>query len=331
MNDHPSNPHARPRIVVLDGATLNPGDNPWDEVAALGDLAVHDRTPEGLVVERSRDADIVLTNKTPLPAAVLERLPRLRFVSVLATGYNVVDVAAARSHGVPVANVPEYGTRSVAQLVFALVLELCHHAGLHDRAVRDGEWAARGEFSFWKTPLVELTGKTMAVVGYGRIGRAVGDLAHAFGMEVLAVDPAPGNAPAWQPFSWCGLDEAFRRADVLSLNCALTAENAGLVDARRLALMKPTAFLVNAARGTLVVESDLAAALASGRIAGAALDVVSSEPIRPDNPLLAAPSCILTPHIAWATREARARLMRATAANIRAFLAGSPVNVVNAG
>lgn len=329
MKDHQVEPPARARIVVLDGATLDPGDNPWDEVAALGDLVVHDRTPEALVVDRAREADIVLTNKTPLAAAALASLPRLRFVSVLATGYNIVDVEAARRRGIPVSNVPEYGTRSVAQLVFALVLELCHRVGLHDRAVRDGEWAARGDFSFWKTPLVELAGKTMAVIGYGRIGRAVGELAHAFGMEVLAVDPAPGPSPAWGPFAWCGLDDAFRRADVLSLNCALTAENAGLVDARRLALMKPSAFLVNAARGALVVEADLAAALAARRIAGAALDVVSSEPIRVDNPLLAAPSCILTPHIAWATREARARLMHATAANVRAFLAGAPVHVVN--
>ena len=331
MNDSPNRLASRPRIVVLDGATLDPGDNPWDEVAALGDLAVHDRTPEDLVVDRAAGADIVLTNKTPLPAAALRRLPRLRFISVLATGYNIVDVEAARTIGIPVSNVPEYGTRSVAQLVFALVLELCHHVGLHDRAVRDGEWAARGDFSFSKAPLVELAGKTMAVIGYGRIGRAVGELAHAFGMEVVAVDPAPGDAPPWQPFSWCGTDDAFRRADVLSLNCALTPENAGLVDARRLALMKPAAFLVNAARGGLVVEADLAAALAAGRLAGAALDVVSREPISRDNPLLGAPSCILTPHIAWATREARARLMRATAANVRAFLAGSSINVVNAG
>lgn len=331
MSDSTNRSAPRPRIVALDGATLNPGDNPWDEVAALGDLAVYDRTPAEAVVERAAGADIVLTNKTPLSAAALGRLPRLRYVSVLATGFNIVDVAAARARGVPVSNVPEYGTRSVAQLVFALILELCHHVGLHDRAVRDGEWAARGDFSFWKTPLVELAGKTMAIVGFGRIGRAVGELAHAFGMPVIAVDPAPGEPPGWRPFSWCGVDEAFRRADALSLNCSLTPQNEGLVNARRLALMKPSALLVNAARGGLVVEADLAAALAAGRPAGAALDVVSSEPIAPDNPLLATPSCILTPHIAWATREARARLMAATAANLRAFLAGSPINVVNNG
>lgn len=322
---------ARPRIVALDGATLNPGDNPWDEVAVLGDLAVYDRTPAEKIIERAAGAEVVLTNKTPLAAATLGRLPRLRYVSVLATGFNIVDVAAARARGIPVSNVPEYGTRSVAQLVFALILELCHHVGLHDQAVRAGEWAARGDFSFWKTPLMELAGKTMAIVGFGRIGRAVGELAHAFGMEVIAVDPAQGAPPEWRPFSRCGMDEAFRRADVLSLNCSLTAQNEGLVNARQLALMKPTALLVNAARGGLVVEADLAAALAAGRLAGAALDVVSSEPIAPDNPLLATPSCILTPHIAWATREARARLMAATAANLRAFLAGSPINVVNNG
>jgi glycerate dehydrogenase len=335
----------RLRIVVLDGYTLNPGDNPWDEVAEMGELVVHERTAPQLVVDRATGADIVLTNKTPVRASDLERLPELRYISVLATGYNIVDVRAAAARGIPVSNVPVYGTDAVAQFVFALLLELCHQVGLHDRAVRDGQWGASGDFAFWKSPLVELAGRTMAVVGFGRIGRRVGELAHAFGMKVLAVDPAarpaadpaadPASeatgraAPAYQPFAWAGLEEACREADVVSLNCTLTPENEGFVNARLLRLMKPTAFLVNAARGQLVDEAALAEALSKGWLAGAALDVVSVEPIRPDNPLLGAPNCVLTPHIAWAALEARQRLMRTTAENIRSFLAGAPQNRVN--
>ena len=338
------------KIVVLDGYTLNPGDNPWDEVAALGELIVYDRTTPEQVVQRAAGAEILLTNKTPVSARDLERLPDLRYISVLATGYNIVDVEAAAARDVPVSNVPVYGTDAVAQFVFALLLELCHRVGLHDQAVRAGEWAASGDFAFWKSPLLELAGRTMTVVGFGRIGRRVGELAHAFGMEVLGVDPAAGvverdgaitagrssgeagtglDAPSYRPFAWAGLEEAFRKADVVSLNCTLTPENQGFVNASLLRLMKPTAFLVNAARGQLVNEADLAEALAAGRPAGAALDVVSSEPIRADNPLLTAPNCILTPHIAWAALEARRRLMRTTAENIRSFLAGSPQYRVN--
>jgi len=317
------------KIVILDGYTLNPGDNPWTEMEALGELVVFDRTSPAQVIERGATAEILLTNKTPVDREAIDRLPRLEYIGVLATGHNIVDGRAAAARGIPVTNVPEYGTRSVAQFVFALLLELCHRAGHHDLEVRRGEWARRGDFSFWDGPLVELAGKIMAVVGFGRIGRRVGELAHAFGMEVLAVDPDPGPRPAYGPFAWAGLEQACARADVLSLNCALTAGNRGLVNARLLALMKPSAFLLNAARGPLVDEAALAAALNAGALAGAALDVVSEEPIRADNPLLSARNCLLTPHIAWATLEARRRLMHEAAENLRAFLAGDARNRVN--
>jgi glycerate dehydrogenase len=235
-------------IVVLDGYTLNPGDNPWTELKLLGELTVYERTGPAQVVERAWPAEILLTNKAPVTAESIAGLPRLRYIGVLATGHNIVDGRAAASRGIPVTNVPEYGTRSVAQFVFALLLELCHRAGRHDQAVHQGEWARRGDFSFWDSPLVELAGKAMAVVGFGRIGRRVGELAHAFGMEVLAVDPhqaAPPErayAPPYAPFAWASLPQACARADVLSLNCALTEENRGLVDAKLLAGMKPSAF-----------------------------------------------------------------------------------------
>ncbi len=319
----------KPRIVVLDGEKLNPGDNPWTEVEELGEVTVYDWTEPEQVVERARDADIILTNKSQVREEMMEHLPVLKFISVLATGFNVVDVAAARVRGIPVSNVPVYGTNSVAQYVFALILELCHHVGLHSEAVHAGAWSGPGNWSMWKTPLVELHGKTMAVVGFGRIGRRVGELAHAFGMEVLAVDIRTDDPPDYEPFAFVPAAEAFRRADVVSLNAALTAENEGMVDAALLGSMKPSAFLVNASRGQLIVEEDLAAALNDGTIAGAALDVVSSEPISPDNPLLRAKNCFITAHIAWAALEARRRLMHTTAENIRAFLAGKPQNVVN--
>ncbi|MFW6158216.1 MAG: D-2-hydroxyacid dehydrogenase [Planctomycetota bacterium] len=317
------------QIVVLDGHTLNPGDNPWDELADLGELTVYDRTPEAQIVERARDAEIVLTNKTPLGAETLARLPRLWFIAVLATGYNVVDTAAARRHGVPVANVPEYGTDSVAEHVFALVLELCHHVALHDRAVKDGAWSGADDFCFWSAPLVELAGKTLGIVGFGRIGRRVGEIGHAFGMTVLAHDVRQVDPPEYPAFAWADLDRVAAEADVVTLHCPQTEETAGMIDAGLLAKMKPTALFINAARGGLVVERDLADALNNGRIAGAAIDVASAEPIPPDNPLLSARNILITPHIAWATLEARRRLMHVTAENIAAFLKGHPVNVVN--
>lgn len=317
------------RIVVLDGYTVNPGDNPWEDVAALGDLTVYDRTPRDQIVERAKDADIVLTNKTPLSAETLEQLPALKFIGVLATGYNVVDVAAARARDIPVSNVPVYGTDAVAQFVFALVLELCHHVAEHNASVKAGEWSKSPDFCYWKAPLVELAGKRMGIVGFGRIGRRVGQLAHAFGMEVLAHDVQAGDAPGYSPFSWRGIGDLFAEADIVSLHCPQTDENAGFVNAALLGRIQKQAFFINTARGGLVNEADLAEALNKGVIAGAAVDVVSSEPIAPDNPLLGARNILITPHIAWATLAARQRLMKTTAENIAAFLQGTPVNVVN--
>jgi glycerate dehydrogenase len=317
------------KIVVLDGYTLAADGNSWDGLGRLGAVEVHDRSTPAEVAARARAAAVLVTNKAPVPAEVLDQAPGLRLIAVSATGYDCVDVAAAGRRGVLVCNVPEYGTDSVAQLTFALLLELCHHVGLHADAVRAGDWARSPDFSFWRSPLVELAGKTLGVVGFGRIGRRVGELARAFGMTLLAHGGARPGAPAAVPCAWAGLDELFARSDVISLHCPLTPETAGLVDRARLRLVKPGAFLLNTSRGGLVGEADLAAALNEGRLAGAAVDVVTQEPIRHDNPLLTARNCLITPHIAWATREARRRLLEATQANVANFLAGTPTNVVN--
>ncbi len=316
-----------PQIVVLDAHTLNPGDNPWDELARLGELTVYDRSPVAVIVERAREAEIVLTNKTALTAATLVQLPRLRFISVLATGYNVVDVAAARARAIPVSNVPEYGTDSVAQYVFALTLELCLQIGAHSAAVRAGEWIRTPDFCFWKSPLIELAGLIMGIVGCGRIGRRVAALAQAFGMHVITTGPTRRELPFG--VVWVSRDELFTQADVVSLHCPLTADNQGFVNAGLLQRMKPSAFLINTARGALIDEAALAAALNAGQIAGAGLDVVALEPMRADNPLRTAHNCIITPHIAWASLSARRRLMQATVRNVDAFLAGKPINVVS--
>jgi glycerate dehydrogenase len=317
------------KIVVLDGRTLGADGNSWAALHTLGEVALYDRSSADEVLARSGTAAVLITNKAPVPAPVIEQAPHLRFIAVSATGFDCVDVAAARRRGIPVANVPEYGTASVAQFVFALLLELCHHVGLHAEAVRSGEWVRAPEFCFWKTPQTELAGKALGIVGHGRIGRRVGELAHAFGMSVLAHSRFRSSPPAYQPFTWVDLDELFARADVISLHCPLTTETAGLVNRQRLRLIKPRALLLNTSRGGLVVEADLAEALNQGQLAGAAVDVVSREPIQPDNPLLTAPNCVLTPHIAWATREARRRLLEATVANVANFLAGRPTHVVN--
>jgi len=301
----------------------------WDGLRHLGEVEVYDRSSPEEVMARARTAGVLITNKAPLSAEVIAQAPELRFITLLATGFDPVDVAAARRRGIPVANVPEYGTDSVAQLTFALLLELCNHVALHAEAVRAGEWSRSPTFSFWKVPLIEVAGKTMGVVGFGRIGRRVGEVAHAFGMGVLAHDQSQVNPPAYRPFAWADLDELFARADVISLHCPLTPENVGLVNRQRLRLMKSTAYLLNTARGPLVAAEDLAEALNEGRLAGAGLDVVAHEPIRPDNPLLTASNCLLTPHIAWATVEARRRLVETAVANVANFLAGKPTNVVN--
>jgi len=317
------------RIVVLDGFTMNPGDLEWQALEALGELTVYERTPPEQVVPRAREADVVLTNKTPLGAATLAMLPRLRFIGVLATGYNVVDVAAARARGIPVSNVPAYSTRSVQQMTFALLLELTQKCGAHDRAVKDGAWTRCEDFMFQFSPLIELDGLTFGILGFGTIGRAVAQTARSFGMRVLAASRTrPESLP--EGVEWTADTETlFRRSDVLSLHCPLTPQTERIVCARTLALMKPTALLINTGRGGLVDEAALAASLSEGRLAGAGVDVLSSEPPQPDNPLLTAPNCVVTPHCAWATRAARQRLLDVTVANVRAFQAGCPINVVN--
>ena len=317
------------KIVVLDGYTLNPGDNPWDEVAALGELVVHDRTPDELIMERSRGAQVLLTNKTRLSADTIAALPELKLICVLATGYNVVDLERAAGRGIPVVNVPEYGSDSVAQHAIALLLELTNRVAQYDAAVHDGDWSRSADFTLVARPLTELFGKTMGIVGLGRIGGRVAQIAHALGMKILAYNPRHRRAPDGVEVQWLELDELFRRADVVSLHCPLNAENEGLVNAARLSLMKPHALLINTSRGGLVNERDLSDALNSGGIAGAAVDVAAKEPIPIDSPLLDAGNCIITPHIAWATLSARKRLMATTASNIAAFLAGAPQNVVN--
>ncbi len=319
-----------PRIVVLDGATLDPGDNPWDELSALGELVVHGHSAPEEVVPRSRGAGVLVTNKVAIDAAVVSALPELRFVAVTATGVNVVDLAATRARGILVSNVPVYGTDSVAQHAIGLLLELAIGVGEHAEAVRHGDWTRARDFSFWRRPLVELAGLTLGIVGFGRIGRRVGELASAFGMRVIATPSrsGPGEPPAWPGFAWRSVAEIFREADVVSLHCALGPDNQRFVDRELLATMKRTAWLLNTARGGLVDEAALAAALVDGTIAGAGLDVVSIEPMRADNPLLGAPRCIVTPHNAWATLAARKRLMRTTVENVKAFLDGRPVNVV---
>jgi len=316
-------------IVILDGYTINPGDNPWTPVEELGECAIYDRTPAELVLERAKDAEIILTSKVKLTEAVLGQLPKLRYISLLATGYNNVDVVAAAKRGIPVSNVPAYSTESVVQTAFALLLELTTRVGLHDAAVKNGEWSRCPDHSFWKGSLVELDGLTMGIVGYGTIGRAMARVAAAFGMKVIAHAPRIPADPGPIPVRFVPLDELFASSDVVSLNCPQTPENTGFVNAGLLARMKPTALFINVARGGLVNETDLADALNRGVIAGAGLDVVAVEPMRADNPLLAARNCVFTPHIAWASLAARKRLMGIVAANIAAFKAGAPVNLVN--
>lgn len=316
------------KITVLDGYCLNPGDLNWDALAQFGDLEVFDRTPEGEAATRAAGSEIVLTNKTPLRAETLGRLPELKYIGVLATGYNVVDVAAAKRRGIVVTNIPIYGTASVAQFVFALVLELCHNVRLHADAVRAGEWTRSPDWSFWKTPLTELAGRTMGIVGFGRIGRQTARIADAMGMRVIANDTYRGDAPDYPDFRWAEREELLAECDVVSLHSPLLPETQGMINARSLRLMKPTAFLINTSRGPLVIDRDLADALNAGRLAGAGLDVLSLEPPDASNPLLSARNCLVTPHMAWATREARDRLMRMAVENVGAFLSGTPRNVI---
>jgi glycerate dehydrogenase len=290
---------------------------------------VYDRAAPDEVATIAREADVLITNKCEVGADVIERLPQLKFIAVTATGYNIVDVAAARRRGIPVSNVPEYGTDSVAQFTWALLLELCHRVGLHANSVSAGDWAKCADFCYWKTPQIELAGLNLGLVGYGRIARQVANIGRGFGMRILASGRPGNNRTTDDQVQWLSTDELFAAADVVSLHCPLTTQTEKMVNRALLSRMQRTAFLVNTSRGGLVVEEDLAAALRDGQIAGAALDVVSHEPIRPDNPLLKAPNCLITPHIAWSTLAARRRLMQSTAENVRAFLAGQPINVVN--
>ena len=318
------------RIIVLDGYTLNPGDLSWKGLEALGQCTIYDRTdPEG-TIQRADGAEIVLTNKTVLSAEVIKRLEALKYISVLATGYNVVDVEAARKRGIPVSNVPTYATESVAQMVFAHLLNLTQNVAHHAKTVRDGRWYTSPDFCYWDMPLIELQGLTMGIIGFGRIGQATARLALAFGMKVVIYDIVVPSQ-ILQRCQMVELDDIFRLADVVSLHCPLTAKTEKLVNVQRLALMKPTAFLINTSRGPLIDEQALADALNNARIAGAGLDVLAVEPPNQANPLLKTKNCYITPHIAWATRAARQRLLKVTVDNVASFLAGSPQNVVNPG
>ncbi len=316
------------QTVVLDGYALNPGDLSWIDLERLTALTVHDRTARELIVERSREAELLLTTKTPLTSEVIHGLRKLRYIGVLATGYDNVDIGAARARGIVVTNIPAYGTASVAQFVFALLLELCNKVKLHSDAVREGEWSRNPDWSFWKAPLIELAGKTMGIVGFGRIGRQVARIADAMDMRVIAADAFRINTPEYPGFRWAGVEELLEQSDVVSLHCPLRPETEGLINSEHLRLMKTGAMLINTSRGALVVDRDLADALNSGHIAGAGLDVLSLEPPPPGNPLFTAKNCLVTPHIAWATQEARSRLMRMAVDNVAAFLKGRPENVV---
>ena len=319
----------KPEIVILDGYTINPGDNPWNTLEELGNCTIYDRTPAELKLERASDAEIILLSKVKLDEATLDRLPKLKYISMLATGYNNVDVAAAARRGIPVSNIPAYSTASVVQTTFALLLELTTHVGLHDASVKAGEWISCPDHAYWKTPLLELDGLTLGIIGYGTIGQAVAKVGAAFGMNIIAYAPRIPQDTSCVPVRFAPLEELFSTADVISLNCPQTPENTGFVNVRMLGLMKQSAFLLNLGRGGLVNESDLAQALHNGQIAGAGLDVLANEPMRADTPLRDAPNCIFTPHIAWASIAARKRLMAVVTANVAAYLAGAPINVVN--
>jgi glycerate dehydrogenase len=316
-------------ITVLDGYTLNPGDLSWDQLKELGNVTVYDRTDPNEFIERARAANILLTNKTLLTEELINQLPELLYIGVLATGYNVVSLQAAKDQGIIVTNVPAYSTYSVAQHVFALLLQLCNQVERHNQAVHEGEWSRSSDFSFTKTPLIELHGKVMGLVGLGRIGEQTARIANAYGMRVLAVGSGKSAPKPVDGVEWTDLHTLLTLSDVISLHCPLTPATESLIDASRIRLMKPSAFLINTSRGPIVHEQHLADALRNGQLAGAALDVLSTEPPHPDNPLLAAPNCILTPHIAWATKEARSRLMDIAVNNVRSFLEGKLVNVVS--
>lgn len=319
------------KIVVLDGYTLNPGDLDWKEIEELGELTVYDRTPVNdilLISDRIKDAEIVFTNKTPLPGEVIESCPCLRFIGVLATGYNIVDIEAAKERNIIVSNVPSYGTAAVGQFAIAMLLEICHHIAHHDEAVHEGRWEKSADWCFWDYPLIELDQKTMGIIGFGRIGQATGKIAKALGMNVIAYDEYP-NETGKEIAEYVSLKELLGRSDVISLHCPLFPSTEGIINKENIEKMKDGVIILNNSRGPLVQENDLADALNSGKVYAAGLDVVAEEPIKGDNPLLTAKNCLITPHISWAPKESRARLMKIAAENLKRFLAGTPVNVVN--
>ena len=316
------------KIVVLDGYTENPGDLTWDGFKAFGEITVYDRTPADKIVERIGDAEIVIMNKTPISKETIDACPNMKYIGVLATGYNVVDFNYAKEKGIPVCNVPTYGTASVGQFAIALLLEICHHIGAHNDSVHNGEWENNVDWCYWNYPLIELDGKTMGIIGFGRIGQATGKIAKALGMNVLAFDSYPndsGKAIA----EYVDLDTLLAKSDVIALHCPLFPETEGIVNKDSIAKMKDGVIILNNSRGPLIVEQDLADALNSGKVYAAGLDVVSTEPIKGDNPLLKAKNCIITPHISWAAKEPRQRIMNMAVDNVKAFLDGNPTNVVN--
>ena len=316
-------------IVVLDGYTLNPGDLSWQELEKLGELKVYERTPEDKIIERIGGAQAVYTNKTPITRETLKACPGIKFIGVLATGYNVVDTDAAKELGIPVCNVPTYGTAAVSQFVFALLLEICHHPWDHNLAVKKGDWTNNQDFCFWNHPLIELAGKTLGIIGYGRIGQETGKIAQALGMKVLAFDSHQNKELECGTMEYTDLDTLFAESDVISLHCPLFPETKEIMNAKNIEKCKDGVIIINTSRGGLVAEEDMAEALKSGKVSNFAADVVSTEPIKMDNPLLLAPNTILTPHIAWAPKEARARLMGTAIGNLKAFQEGKPVNVIN--
>lgn len=317
------------KIVVLDGYTLNPGDITWEGMEKQGQLTVYDRTPAELIKDRMKDAEAVYTNKTPITREVLEQCPNLKFIGVLATGYNVVDTAAAAERKIPVCNIPTYGTSAVAQFTMGLLLEICHHIGEHSNAVHQGEWEQNADWCFWNYPLMELSGKTMGIIGFGKIGQAAGRIAQAMGMKILAYDAVKGNLPEDIKAEYTSLDELLAQSDVISLHCPLFPSTEGIINKDTISKMKDGVIILNTSRGPLIKEQDLADGLNSGKVAAAGLDVVSTEPINRNNPLLSAKNCILTPHIAWAPKESRQRLMDIAVENLSQFIKGNIVNSVN--
>ena len=311
------------KIVVLDGYAANPGDLSWEPLQQLGELTVYDRTPAAQTRERMAGADMVLTNKTVITRELMAACPTVKYIGVLATGYNVVDVAAARELGVTVSNIPAYSTDSVAQMVFALLLEICHNVGHHSNAVHTGRWSSNADFCFWDSPLMELAGKTMGIVGYGRIGKKVAEIARCFGMNVIAWTRTPRDPEC------VSLDELLEKSDVISLHCPLFPETKNLINKDTIAKMKDGAIIINTSRGPVINDQDVADALKSGKLYAAAADVATIEPIPADNPLLGVKNMYFTPHIAWATYEARVRLMNIAVDNVKAFQAGAPINVVS--